>query len=47
MTHEDIDRALRIVRRWKNSARQRRKRQAEQDAAHIEKVINALTGRAS
>lgn len=45
MTTEDIDRALKTLKKWKTAARVKRDQKAEADVTHVEKVLKDLTGR--
>jgi hypothetical protein len=40
---DDIQKALKILEKWKSSARAGKKPEAQKDLEHLEKVIRGLT----
>lgn len=45
ITSQDIEAAIKTLRRWEDAARRKGKREAEQEANRIRRVIEQLSGR--
>lgn len=45
MKPEDVDKAFTILRHWKSAAQVKGDIKAQTDVAHVERVLQGLTGR--
>lgn len=45
ITHDDIDRAVAILRKWRERAQRAGKKQAQDEVEHVMRVVDGLYGR--